>query len=126
ECATQPFRIDELVGAVLIGGGLHGARLVPARLERDGAALVPAPANAVDEQVPGDRERPGQDLGAGDEATAPAMDLEHRLLEQVVRRGGVAARAEEVAAKPRGERVVELREGPDLPARLALHCVAPP
>src|SRR5262245_57365188 len=119
--ADQPRGIDELVGTVLIGGGLHGARLVAACLERDGAALVLAPANAVDEQAAGDGEGPRQDLGAEDETTTGAMDLQHRLLKEVVRAAGIAAGAEEIPTKPRCQRVVELGEGLILAARVALH-----
>src|SRR5262245_2140947 len=119
--ADQPRGIDELVGTVLIGGGLHGARLVAACLERDGAALVLAPANAVDEQAAGDREGPGQDLGAGDETTTGAMDLQHRLLKEVVRTAGIAAGAEEIPTKPRCQRIVELGKRLIVPARVALH-----
>jgi len=105
----------------LDGGSVHGACVVAASLERDGAALVLAPAKAVDEQAAGNGEGPGQHLGTDDETTAGAVDLQHRVLKEVVRPTGVAARAEQVPAKARGQRVVELGEGSIVAARVALH-----
>ena len=93
----------------VVGGGIERRAIVlRLRLRED---LAPAATEAVDHQAPRDREGPREDLGPGDEAPARPMNLEERLLENVLRPSGVARLPHEVAVDAGGELVVHRREG---------------
>jgi hypothetical protein len=110
--AGEALRMKDLVGAMALDG--HRGALVAGHENLELAA-----PRLIDEEPAGDGERPGEHVGAGQEAAPRAMDVEQRLLEQII--GALAALAAQIAVQPRRQGVVERREGRVVAARVPLH-----
>src|SRR5690606_38607696 len=83
--------------------------------------LAPAATMLIDEEASRDREGPRHDLCPRKKPPASAVDLEHRLLHDVLRPRAVTRVPEEKTEEPRSERVVDLSERGVLAARIAIH-----
>src|SRR5208283_4491686 len=93
-----------------VGGGRRrvGGVEVGLVVERARVAIpLPGP-EVVDEEATGDRERPREDGGAGQEPATRAVDPEERLLDEVLGARVVPRLPRQVAEEPGCEEVVEL------------------
>jgi hypothetical protein len=108
----------------LLGGGRArhpgGHRAVVVSVE-DGELLAAGDAVVVDHEPPGDGERPGQHLGAADEAAARAVHVQEGLLYDVLDDRAVAHAPAEVTRQPGRQLVVDRLERGVVARRVALH-----